>query len=429
MELDARKVNIKWTQTAGFQMKKGGFGYVYIGTYDARENANAARKDIKIVVKLPTNDPDAVAAFNSEREINKRIAQVGGLKGVAEFLGTVDLTPLAQQLPPGVGSDQGLVWSQVQGKTLDSFFDRGGGMSPVLANTLNVRASPPVRLRDGQMAYIKTDLCKRVMGEALLPLVELHAQGIIHRDMKPQNIMLVENDQQSPFRVIDFGSAIMKGSNILMDDYTEIYAPPEAPTPDGKRPDSYDIYTIGIIGLRCLMPSLVAGEGGVQTFGRVTCAEFPDNNYDFRAWAQGRINDKSAAYADQAINQELKGLTYNEPLYNLLADMLDRDPAKRPTAKQCLERLGEEWVARDNAKQFTVGDNIPENWEEGVQYAFGGDKQFEPGETVLVRRSDQSLRFGIVKSLGLRGAVDVTVETSGNFQRGVQSATLGKLYI
>jgi hypothetical protein len=37
-------------------------------------------------------------------------------------------------------------------------------MSPVLANTLNVRASPPVRLRDGQMAYIKTDLCKRVCG-------------------------------------------------------------------------------------------------------------------------------------------------------------------------------------------------------------------------------------------------------------------------
>ena len=64
----------------------------------------------------------------------------------------------------------------------------------------------------------------------------LLSQGIIHRDMKPQNIMLVENDQQSPFRVIDFGSAIVKGSSILMDDYTEIYAPPEAPTPDSRRP-------------------------------------------------------------------------------------------------------------------------------------------------------------------------------------------------
>jgi hypothetical protein len=36
--------------------------------------------------------------------------------------------------------------------------------------------------------------------------------------------------------------------------------PAEAPTPDGRRPDAYDIYTIGIIGLRVLMPSLVAGE-------------------------------------------------------------------------------------------------------------------------------------------------------------------------
>ena len=98
------------------------------------------------------------------------------------------------------------------------------------------------------------------MGEALLPLAELHERGIIHRDMKPKNIMLVENDQQQPFRVIDFGSAITKGSNIIMDDFTEIYAPPEAPKPDSRRPDAYDIYTIGIIGLRVLMPSLVAGK-------------------------------------------------------------------------------------------------------------------------------------------------------------------------
>ena len=29
--------------------------------------------------------------------------------------------------------------------------------------------------------------------------------------IQPQNIMLVENDQASPFRIIDFGSAVFKG--------------------------------------------------------------------------------------------------------------------------------------------------------------------------------------------------------------------------
>ena len=77
-------------------------------------------------------------------------------------------------------AQQGLVWAQVQGKTLDNFFDRGGGMSPVLANTLNVKNSPPVRLSGGKLAYIKTDLCRKVMGEALLPLVALHDKVTSH---------------------------------------------------------------------------------------------------------------------------------------------------------------------------------------------------------------------------------------------------------
>ena len=75
-----------------------------------------------------------------------------------------------------------------------------------------------------------------------------------------------------------------------MEDFTEIYAPPEAPQvcvcvcvcfslplallsltrsitpsqPDAARPDGYDIYTVGVIGLRALMPALLAGDAGVQ---------------------------------------------------------------------------------------------------------------------------------------------------------------------
>jgi len=59
------------------------------------------------------------------------------------------------------------------GKTLDTYFDRRGGMSPVLARTLGVQASPPVTLPSGQLSYIKVDLSINVMRHALLTLLAL----------------------------------------------------------------------------------------------------------------------------------------------------------------------------------------------------------------------------------------------------------------
>eukprot|EP00960_Hanusia_phi_P006795 194043-Hanusia_phi.AAC.2 len=344
-------------------MQKGGFGYVFVGTYDTRTNPDAARKDLKVVIKLPNTDPDSIRAFQGETLINKKIASFGGIPGVAEFLGTVDLSPIERQLPPGIGSKQGLVWSQVQGKTLDTFFDRGGGMSPILASTLDVRDTQPVKLRSGAVVYLKINLCKKVLGESLLPLVALHEKGIIHRDLKPRNIMLVENDRLSPFRIIDFGSAVEKGKKPFMDDYTEIYAPPEAPDPDFFKPESYDIYTVGITALRVLMPSLVAGEKGIQTLGLVTTREIPSFNYDLRAWCEHRATTKTASFDQQGLNAECKALLDTPDLLSLLSDMLQANAKARPSARECLQRLGPEWEARMVASRYTVGENIPRQVE------------------------------------------------------------------
>jgi hypothetical protein len=110
---------------------------------------------LKVVVKLPTTDPDAIRTFESETIINKKLSSFGRLPGVAEFVGTVDLRPIERMLPSGLGARTGLVWVAVQGKTLDTFFDRGGGMSPVLASTLGVKESPPTRTAQGEVVYIK----------------------------------------------------------------------------------------------------------------------------------------------------------------------------------------------------------------------------------------------------------------------------------
>jgi len=164
VELDIGKLSIKWKAgERGSQMQKGGFGYVYFGSYDASDFAGAAHSDVKVVVKLPTADEDAVCAFEREALINQRIASFGGMSGVAEYLGSVDLSGVdSSLLPAAVGGTKGLVWRQVMGKTLDSYFDRRGGMSPMLATTLDVRASAPVKLPGtGDLSYIKVDLATK----------------------------------------------------------------------------------------------------------------------------------------------------------------------------------------------------------------------------------------------------------------------------
>lgn len=370
--MDPNKFKVAWRQGGGTQMQKGGFGYVFFGTYDARPNPNAKPMLMNVCVKLPNTDPDSVEAHKYETAINKKISRDGGIPGVAEFLGTVDLSPIKQQLPPGIGSMEGMVWTTVQGRTLDQFFDRGGSMSPVIANTLQVRDTQPVKIRGGGVVYIKVNLCKQVLGQALLPVAILHDKGIVHRDLKPKNIMLAEKDLQNPFCVIDFGSAVEAGKKPFMNDYTEVYAPPEAPTPDGGNPYSYDIYTLGIIGLRVLMPSLVAGENGIQTLGMVTTAEIPSYNWDLAAWAEARATDISSKFPVKALNSECQALLNTPELLALLTRMLARDPRSRPSAEECLSMLGPEWTAKlANLRQ---GNQIRGNCGACGQAVYSSDK-------------------------------------------------------
>mmetsp|Transcript_29265 Transcript_29265/g.72248 ORF Transcript_29265/g.72248 Transcript_29265/m.72248 type:complete len:556 (+) Transcript_29265:34-1701(+) len=370
--MDPTKFKVAWRQGGGTAMQKGGFGYVYFGTYDARPNANARPQNLNVCVKLPNTDPDAVQAHKYEIEINKKISNDGGIPGVADFLGTVDLSPIKQQLPNGIGSMEGMVWTTVQGRTLDQFFDRGGSMSPVIANTLQVRDSSPVRVKGGGVVYIKTNLCKQVLGQALLPVAILHDKGIIHRDLKPKNIMLAEKDLQNPFCVIDFGSAVEKGQRPFMNDFTEIYAPPEAPIPSGSNPFAYDIYTLGIIGLRVLMPSLVAGENGIATLGLVTTSEIPSYGYNLRQWAEARATDISSKFPVKALNKECEALLNSPEILAILERMLTENPTNRPSAEECLAMLGPEWTTK--LQNLRSGKEVRGNCGSCGQPVFSSDK-------------------------------------------------------
>ena len=86
----------------------------------------------------------------------------------------------------------------------------------------------------------------------LSALAHMHEQDTIHRDLKPSNILLMDKNDLSSVRIIDFG---LSEKYVLLEDYsnwqgTLMYMAPEcvmANYPNNKISKSVDVWSIGII--------------------------------------------------------------------------------------------------------------------------------------------------------------------------------------
>ena len=85
---------------------------------------------------------------------------------------------------------------------------------------------------------------KAYMRELFLAVSHLHAQDIIHRDIKPQNIMVDKHDR---LRLIDFGLAevIEKSKKDVNIAGTPMYMSPEAY--EGRISKASDMWALGVL--------------------------------------------------------------------------------------------------------------------------------------------------------------------------------------
>jgi serine/threonine-protein kinase len=234
-----------------------------------------------------------------------------------------------------------------------------------LANRLHdLTALPPV-----EVATLLADVAD--------VLAAVHKIGVVHRDLKPDNLLCTPTDYDYPIRVLDWGVARMPLGRLTMDGLTPgtpIYMSPEQATGrDVGAP--CDVYSLGVIAYEALT--------GRPPFDGHTLAEVVCMHLT-RAPAPLRARCGAPA-----------------GLCNLVGHMLHKEPAARPTAAEVRQ------IARAIARELSQAYEEFELSSGGSAPTGGSATQArsQPGytvpsqEVVVVDVDATELEYGVTEML------------------------------
>jgi len=227
----------------------------------------------------------------------------------SQILASIDHPGIVSILRHGYATHRRIPWlamELLEGETLRERIQRSGPMNP------------------SQVASI--------LGSAADALEAAHAQGVIHRDLKPDNIFLPESGPS--VKLLDFGLSLSLSSKKLTATGTVIgtprYMAPEQIASAHKSGAAADIYALGVVVYECLTgesPFTASDQG--QLLGAIL---------------QGRLEPLSSRRPDlpEAVQDVVERATTKKPE--------DRFPTPRALAEAFTEAIG----GRLSKPQFSV---------------------------------------------------------------------------
>jgi serine/threonine protein kinase len=188
-------------------------------------------------------------------------------------------------------------------------------------------------------------------------LSKVHAAGIVHHDLKPENIFLAQEADEEVVKLLDFGVAKLTASSLLESVAAQtggLIGTPEYMSPEQARGISEvdrrsDLWSLAIIVYQCLTGRLpFEGATLAELLGRIMCGPTPvpsevapDLPPDFDWWwAQATLRDiegrfQSARHLADALGEALRmaetGATESHPVRGALTSSprFDSLPAAR----------------------------------------------------------------------------------------------------
>ncbi|KAE8816357.1 Serine/threonine-protein kinase SNT7, chloroplastic [Hordeum vulgare] len=265
----------------GKKLGEGAFGVVYKASLS---DPKVAEKQGDVVVKKAT-EYGAVEIWMNER-VRRACAS-----SCADFL-----YGFRESKTKGKGEEYWLIWRYEGEDTLSALMQSKEFPYNVETKILgNVQDLPKGIARENK-------IIQTVMGQLLFALDGLHSTGIVHRDIKPQNVIFSEESRT--FKIIDLGAAadLRVGINYIPKEFlldpryaapeqyimsTQTPSAPSAPVATAlspvlwqlNLPDRFDIYSLGLIYLQMAFPALRTDSSLIQ-FNR----QLKRCNYDLEAW-------------------------------------------------------------------------------------------------------------------------------------------------